>query len=132
MIRHRRNEFSAETKRFAFERSRGICECHLLARAGIPGYSVQGCGRPVGIGNTWYEHINPDAICGRNDLENCAVLTKTCGRNKSATYDIPTIAHCNRVQDHARGIRTPGYHRLPGGRDDKIKKKINGRVVERY
>lgn len=99
MIR-RRNEFSAQTKREAFERSRGICECHL-----IPHVFKTPCGLPLGQGNTFYEHIDPDKISGRNDLANAAVLTKTCWRHKTRIYDLPTVADNNRMQDRARGIR---------------------------
>jgi hypothetical protein len=45
MTFRRRNEFSAPTKRSAYQRSGGICECYLLARRGIKGFSLDGCGR---------------------------------------------------------------------------------------
>src|SRR5689334_18496070 len=121
MIRHRRNNFTNETKRLAHKRSGGFCECHL-----IPHVFKVACGRPLGIGNTFYEHIDPDAICGRNDLDNCAVLTKTCWKFKTAKHDLPTIARSNRVSDRARGIYPTSQYPLPGGRDDRFKKKING------
>ncbi len=107
MIRQRRNNFTSETKRLAFRRSGGICECHLLARAGIKGFSIDGCGRPLGVGNTFYEHVDPSAISQRNDLDNAAVLVKTCWLLKTATHDLPTIAKSNRTQDRARGIYKP-------------------------
>ena len=113
MIRHARNNFTAATKREAYERSNGICECHL-----IPHVFKVACGRPLGPGNTFYEHVNPDAICGRNDLDNCAVLTKTCWRIKTDTHDLPVIAKSNRIQDRARGIYKPrtitGWRTLGG------------------
>ena len=124
-MRHRRNEFSAATKREAYARSGGICECHL-----IPHVFPQPCGRPVGEGNTWFEHIDPDRISGRNDLSNCAVLTKTCGRIKSATYDAQVIARVRRREDRSRGIRPAPT--LPGSRRDPFKIKLRHRqIVER-
>lgn len=102
MIRRYRNNFTAATKRLAFERSNGVCECHL-----IPHLFKVACGRPLGAGNCFYEHVNPDAICGRNDLENCAALTKTCWKIKTATHDLPVIAKSNRTRDRARGIYKP-------------------------
>lgn len=123
-MRHRRNEFSAETKRQAFARSGGICECHM-----IPHVFPQACGRPLSQGNTWYEHIDPDRISGRNDLANCAVLTKTCGRIKSAVYDQVLVARVRKREDRARGIRPAPT--LPGSRRDPFKKTMRGQVVDR-
>lgn len=98
----RRNNFTRETKREAHERSGGICECHL-----IPHVFASPCGRPLGTGNTFYEHIDPDAICSRNDLDNCAVLTKTCWKLKTDVHDKPLIAKVRRTGDAARGIKKP-------------------------
>ncbi len=122
----RRNEFSRETKRAAYERSGGICECHR-----IPHVFRAACGCPVGPGNLFYEHIDPDAICGRNDLDNCAVLTKTCWRIKTDHYDRPVIAKSNRVRDRYIGARSPSWRPMPGGRATNIKIKVGGGVVDR-
>lgn len=101
-MNRRRNNFSKDTKRQAYERSNGICECHL-----IPHVFKVACGCALSPGNTFYEHIDPDKISGRNDLGNAAVLTKTCWKRKTADYDLPTIAKSNRTQDRARGIYKP-------------------------
>lgn len=116
MIRHRRNNFSKDTKRQAFERSNGICECHL-----IPHVFKVACGCALGPGNVFYEHVNPDAISGRADLENCAALTKTCWSYKTNSYDKRVIAKSNRVQDRARGIRAEQFNPLPGTKASGIK-----------
>lgn len=86
MIRRPRANFSKETKRLAYVRSKGICECHR-----IPHVFKVVCGCRLGPGNTFYEHVDPDAISGRSDLDNAAVLTKTCCSYKTSTYDIPTV-----------------------------------------
>jgi 5-methylcytosine-specific restriction enzyme A len=96
-----RLEFDKATKREAYDRHGGVCECGRCWQLKRP----QGCGRPTGIANIYYEHINPDAMKLDNSLENCAVLCKTCWQEKTATSDIPTIAKSNRVRDRARGIR---------------------------
>jgi hypothetical protein len=96
-----RLEFTKQTKREAYDRSRGICECGLCPQLQRPG----GCGRPLGIANTYYEHIVQDGIRQDNSLNNCAVLCKTCWQDKTALCDLPTIAKSNRVRDRARGIR---------------------------
>ncbi len=126
MIRRARNNFTAATKREAYARSRGICECHL-----IPHVFNVACGCALGAGNTFYEHIDPDAISCRNDLDNCAVLVKTCWKIKTASFDLPVIAKSNRTQDAARGIYSIPFRPLPGGRDDRIRKKVSGEVVPR-
>jgi hypothetical protein len=118
-MRTRRNEFTAQTKRDAFERSNGICECHL-----IPHVFKVACGLPLGDGNTFYEHIDPDRISSRNDLANCAVLTRGCWRYKSNSYDKPTIARTNHRQDRARGIKRAPFNPLPGARRDPFKFKF--------
>ena len=120
MTRHARNEFPSPVKRAAYERSGGICECHL-----IPHVFAHFCGLPLGDGNTFYEHINPDRISGRNDLDNCAVLTRNCWRFKTDQYDLPVIAKNDRQQDSARGIKSRWRGRLPGARDSDVKMKIN-------
>lgn len=119
--RHTRREFSAPTKRDAFDRSGGICECHILARRGIKGFSSEGCGQKLSPGNTFYEHVDPDALRGLNDLDNCAVLVKTCWRLKTDTYDLPRIASNNRKRDRARGIKPQDYPPLVGTRRSGIK-----------
>lgn len=120
-----RREFSPDTKRKAHTRSRGICECHRLAGL-VPGFLADGCGRPLGQGNTFYEHINPNALSGMNDLSNCAVLTKTCWRIKTDRYDIPTIAKSNRVRDRARNIRAMCARPLIGTRRSGVKLPMGG------
>lgn len=124
-MRYRRNEFTNDTKRQAFERSGGVCECHLIPHV----FPSGGCGCQLGPGNTFYEHVDPSRISGRNDLSNCATLTRTCWKLKTASYDLPVIARVRKREDRHRGIkRAPS---LPGNRSDPRRKKINGQVVDR-
>lgn len=123
-MRHRRNEFSADTKRQAFARSRGVCECHL-----IPHVFPQPCGLRLSEGNTFFEHIDPDRISGRNDIDNAAVLTKTCWRIKTAVYDHRVIARVRKREDRSHGIRPAPT--LPASRRDPFKKTLAGKVVDR-
>lgn len=121
----RRAEFPASVKREAVIRSKGICECHL-----IPHVFKVFCGRPLGVGNTYFEHILPDNISKDNSISNVAVLTKTCWRYKTDHHDLPIIAKAKRNFDAHNGIRRP-KQRLPGGRFDHLKKKMDGTVVNR-
>ena len=103
-FRNRRLEFTAATKREAFARSGGICECHRIPWLNRP----DGCGARLTAGNTFYEHINPDQIRQDNSLDNAAVLCKTCWREKTDTFDLPTIAKSNRVRDrHIGAVASP-------------------------
>ncbi len=104
-----RRNFPASTKRAAYERSQGTCECHRL-----PHWPHPVCRAPLGQGNTFYEHIDPDAVGGNSDLANCAVLSKTCWRLKTAILDLPLIAKANRVRDRARAIKPIRSRPLPG------------------
>lgn len=121
-----RAEFPSSVKRAALERSKGICECHL-----IPHVFPVACGRPIGPGNTFYEHIDPDAISKRGDIDNCAVLSRTCWRIKTDSYDKPVIAKSRRIRDMNFGIKARFRKRLPGGRDSNFKIKMDGTVVDR-
>lgn len=116
MTFHTRSNFTTETKRQAHRRARGTCECHL-----IPHVFKVACGCALGPGNTFYEHINPDAISSRNDLDNCAVLTKTCWSLKTNRHDKPVVAKSNRVRDRANGIHPTVYRPLTGTKASGIK-----------
>lgn len=122
-----RREFSPLTKRLALARSNGVCECHRVPQLATFGI---GCGRALGIGNVYFEHIICDALDGDPTIENCAALTKTCWKAKSTTYDIPVIAKVKRQRDRSFGIKAT-FRPLPAGRSDVIKKKMDGTVVDR-
>ena len=108
-----RLEFSPQIKRLAYQRSEGICECHLVPMLRRP----KGCGQKLGVGNVFYEHIIPDKLKSDNSLDNCAALCKTCWKEKTSSYDLPTIAKSNRVRDRARGIKPTRGRRLRSRND---------------
>lgn len=129
-----RQEFSSEVKRDALKRSGGICECHLLAQYGIPGFTAEGCGQPVGpAGNIFYEHIIVDRAGGRPTLDNAAVLTKTCWKKKTADYDQGRAAKTRHLEDMANGIRARERRGRPmaGTRASGLRKRMDGTVERR-
>lgn len=122
MTFHRRNEFSKETKRLAFARSRGICECHRIPALKRP----DGCGVALRAGHINYEHVDQDALGGSNELSNCAVLARNCWREKTDTIDLPLIAKNNRQRDLVRDIRSTPWRPITGSKASGIKLRIGG------
>ncbi len=94
-----RREFSAQTKREAWERS-GKC-CEGLRASG------ERCNTFLEHKPHHYDHIIPDGIGGKNDLQNCAVLCLDCHGEKTNKRDIPIIAKAKRVRDKFEGRKKP-------------------------
>lgn len=84
-----RQEFSKATKRAAWERCGGICEC--------------GCKKK--IQRAEYDHIVAAALGGSNSLDNCQVLTRACHAKKSNKHDKPSIAKAVRIIEKRAGLR---------------------------
>lgn len=120
-----RREFSNPVKREARERAGGICECYRVPMLKRP----KGCGQKLGPANTFYEHIVCDFIYGEPTLDNCAVLTKTCWREKTMTFDQPVVAKAKRREDRDSGIdRFTRREPIPGSRNTRFLKRMNGRT----
>lgn len=119
-----RSEFSRPVKRDAYARSAGICECHRIQ--GVPGFIPGGCGQPLGPANTFYEHIDPDGAGGKPTLENCAVLTKTCWRIKTDTFDQRIVAKTKRMGERAAGIGRRNRRPMMGSKASGWRKPMNG------
>lgn len=117
-----RRNFSTFTQRRALARANGVCECHL-----IPHVFAIPCGRKLGPGNTFFEHIDCDQLGGDNTISNIAALTKTCWAYKSARFDLPVIAKSKRRFDRNNGIVDPWKRKLPGGKGSPFKFKIGDR-----
>jgi hypothetical protein len=122
-----RLEFTAKTKRAAFERSGGVCECHLVPMLHRP----KGCGQKLAEGRIRYEHIVPAAMTRDNSLDNCAALSLGCWREKTDQYDRKVIAKSNHTRDRARGIKGRGRSSFQTNRDGPFKKRLDGTVVRR-
>jgi hypothetical protein len=131
MMRRSRLEFTGPTKREAFKRSRGVCECQRVP-ALMRILRGQPCGVRLSTGNTEYHHIIADELRADNSLDNCAALTKTCHALSTNLHEKRVIAQAKRREDRQRGIgRTPrqallgtfrsgvtrGFDRIPRWRD---------------
>ena len=120
-----RREFSAKTRRAAWERANGMCEGMVDM-----GYAVVRCLAPVDTGNFHYDHLDPDWYSKDNELENCAVLCVVCHKAKTKT-DVKNIAKSKRIIDKRIKARTPKGRPIPGTKRSGWKRKMNGEVVRR-
>ena len=84
-----RSEFSVKTRKAAWERCDGICEC--------------GCNLPI-VGRPEYDHRLACGLGGDNSLENCVVLSVKCHKIKTHTEDRPRMAKADRLYKKANGL----------------------------
>mgnify|MGYP003386805273 CR=1 FL=1 len=114
MTRAARDEFPKSVKVAAFERAKGRCECR--------------CGKKI-LGTPIYDHYPiPASLGGPGTLENW-VLDQKCDR-PITNKDISDLAKGQRIYENRIGARTK-RSKMPGSRNSRWKKKVNGQVVER-
>lgn len=82
-------------------------------------------------GQGWdISHEIPLELGGADDDGNRRAAHRKCHRDHTAAVDLPAIAKAKRVQaKHHAG--STGRRPMPGGRDDKFKRKMDGTVVVR-
>jgi hypothetical protein len=121
----RQAEFTKDTKRQALRRAQNRCEASG-ARYGLN--AGQRCGNDLAHG-VIFDHDNPEANSKDASLENCRSICPACNRFKTGKTDIPMIAKTVRQQDKGYGIRKSAT--MPGSRNSRWKKLMNGSVVAR-
>lgn len=92
-----------------------------------------GCGCKLGgaHGRIEWDHIDPIAMGGRDEIDNLQPLCVACHKAKTAT-DKKHIAKGKRMEQRAAGIgRTRKGRGFATNRDGAWKRKINGEVVRR-
>jgi hypothetical protein len=117
-----RREFSAKTKRLAWERCNEQCE--YIRPDGTR------CRAPLATGRFIYDHCDPDWYSKDNELENCSVICLPCNREKTAK-DQGDIAKSKRIIDKRIKARKPKGRPLMGTKASGFKKKFNGTVERR-
>ncbi len=122
-----RAEFSAQTKRDAWDRAGGICEA-VGEMYGLP--DEIRCMWDLNLG-VHYDHDDPDANSKDNSLENCRCLCRPHHLFKTSNRDRPLIAKTNHQQDMARGIKPRGHRPMAGSRDSQWKRRMDGTVERR-
>lgn len=125
-----RLEFSRSTRREALDRSRidGMPRCEAVgADYGLP--AGQRCYVPLASG-VEFDHRLPAELGGDNSLENCVSACRSCHRFKTAG-DVRRIRKADRQRDKNSGAFKPSANPIPGSRNTKWKRKLNGQTVER-
>jgi len=88
------------------------------------------CDLAVKPGSSWdesHQKHKPRWLGGAVD----GVAHRRCNRIWNNRHDTPLFAKNERVRKRHMDF-TRSQNPLPGGRDDRLKKKITGRVVERF
>jgi|SRR5215472_2121216 len=122
-----RREFSAATRRAAWERANGQCEAYLAMGDGWPEIR---CTAPLDVGNFHYDHIDPDWFSKDNELDNCAVTCRRCHELKTKK-DKRDIAKSKRIQDKLIKARKPRGRPMPGTKRSGLRKRMDGTVERR-
>ncbi len=76
------------------------------------------------------DHAVPVALDGSNEAENVQALCPGCHREKTRG-DITRIAKAKRVAAKHDGTYRPARHPVPGSRRTRLKKALNGAVIDR-
>ncbi|MCH9751089.1 MAG: hypothetical protein K0U61_02620, partial [Alphaproteobacteria bacterium] len=114
----KRAEFSKETKRKAWDRSKGICEC--------------GCGVKIVDGDgPEYDHELECFLGGDNSLENCRVLRLRCHKQKTRLRRLE-LDKTRRGLEKRLNLRTKKSRPMAGNRNSRFKKKMDGSVERRW
>lgn len=113
-----RRRMSTTRRVRVFEAAKGIC--HI-------------CGQAIdGTREAWeVEHVIPYALTRDDSDDNLRPAHVACHADKTTRQDVPQIAKAKRVHAKHIGAHQP-RSRLPGGRGDKLKRKIGGGVVPRH
>jgi hypothetical protein len=99
----------------------------FLARGGM----CHLCSLKVVPGEDWdVSHDIPLEAGGKDDETNWFVAHRKCHRVHTSTVDMPLIAKVKRVHQRHIGAKQ-SKSPLPGGRNSKWKKRMDGTVVKR-
>lgn len=99
-----------------FVRHKGVC--HLCQMKVVPGQEWD------------VSHDIPLEAGGKDDQSNWFVAHRKCHRIQTATIDIPLISRVKRISQRHIGA-TQSKNPMPGSRNSKFKRKMDGTVVMR-
>lgn len=110
-----RKSISTKKRVLVFQTHNGIC--HI-------------CGGKIGVGEAWeLEHVIPLAMGGEDEESNWRPAHIKCHKAKTKT-DVASVAKAKRREAHHLGAKK-SKSPLPFGRGSKLKRKMDGTVVER-
>lgn len=111
-----RRSISTRERVQIFEAASGVCSI---------------CGCKIAVGDAWdVSHEVPLALGGEDGGDNLRPAHRKCHRHHTATEDAPRIAKAKRVAaKHIGAVKS--RNPLPFGRGSRLKKKLNGEIVER-
>lgn len=112
-----RKPISTRERLRLFARKAGIC--HL-------------CGAKILAGDAWdVSHAIPLELGGADDETNWDIAHRKCHRRHTAKQDIPAIARAKRREARHLGAKAPSRRPIPGSRNTKFRKRMDGTVVMR-
>lgn len=94
-------------------------------------YRCHLCRGIIFVGQAWdVSHEIPLELNGADDEANRRAAHRKCHRVRTSTVDLPAIARAKRIEASHHGARVPRQP-MRGGRDDLLKRKMDGTVVVR-
>jgi hypothetical protein len=89
------------------------------------------CRGLIYVGQAWdVSHEIPLELGGADDDANRRAAHRKCHRQHTAAVDIPAITRAKRIQAGHHGARVARFP-MRGGRDDVLKRRMDGTVVFR-
>lgn len=126
MIRPKRHRLTSAQREELWDRE--AAKASAAGRGSHPICNLCDC--PIFIGRDWHESHNkflPHAIGGEPD----GIAHDLCNRRHNNEFDTPLVAKVKRIRWKHIGAQLQSRNPIPGGRHDRLKRKIDGTVVER-
>jgi len=125
MMRPHRNRLTTTQRRALYESA--VTAAHAAGRE-HPACNL--CPHPILPGQLWDASHDPQNPRWLSEQPPSQIAHRKCNQIWNNQHDTPLFAKNNRIGDKHRDIKRSS-NPLPGGRDDRIKKKMGGEIVDR-